>query len=70
MGDSGICLHMSRLADIGGHRANALIEMKGNGIEMVRLVKTIKFLSLHYTFRVAMRSGDTPVPIPNTMVKT
>ena len=21
-------------------------------------------------FRVAMRSGDTPVPIPNTMVKT
>ena len=54
MGDSGICVHMSRLADIGGHRANALIERKENGIEMVRLVKTIRFPQLKIS------GGDAP----------
>ena len=53
----------------GGHRANARIEKKRSGFEMARLAKAISFC-ITETFRVAMRPGDTPVPIPNTMVKT
>ena len=37
--------------------------------EMARLAEAISFC-ITETFRVAMRPGDTPVPIPNTMVKT
>ena len=37
--------------------------------EMARLSEAISFC-ITETFRVAMRPGDTPVPIPNTMVKT
>ena len=40
-----------------------------SGFEMARLAKAISFC-ITETFRVAMRPGDTPVPIPNTMVKT
>ena len=36
---------------------------------MARLAEAISFC-ITETFRVAMRPGDTPVPIPNTMVKT
>ena len=50
------------------HRATDSPEMKRSGIEGVADgrcgVKDNK------TFLVAMRLGDTPVPIPNTMVKT
>ena len=41
------------------------IEMKRSGIETALRINWIT-----ETFRVAMRPGDTPVPIPNTMVKT
>ena len=52
----------------GGHRANARIEKKRSGFEMARLARSCQ---LHnQIFPVAMRPGDTPVPIPNTMVKT
>ena len=49
----------------GEHIARAIIDSKRSEEEMS--------ISKKYTtknFLVAMRLGDTPVPIPNTMVKT
>ena len=74
---------MCECTDIAGEEAGSLLtevlgsrwmykslgsrEMKQSGIERVERrheqIKSQKFL-------VAMRLGDTPVPIPNTMVKT
>ena len=47
------------------HRTTESTEMKQGGIEGVR--RQIRTITTHL---VAMRLGGTPVPIPNTMVKT
>ena len=61
------CLHESRSAmaeDIGRTPASR----RAKRFEMARLARSCQ---LHnQIFPVAMRPGDTPVPIPNTMVKT
>ena len=62
------CLHESRPAmteEIGRTPTSRRAER----FEMARLAEAISFC-ITETFRVAMRPGDTPVPIPNTMVKT
>ncbi len=43
-------------------------EMKRSGIE--RVMRTMSSPNENFIFLVAMRLGETPVHIPNTMVKT
>ena len=45
-------------------------EMKRSGIERVGRTRVSARLEDNTTFLVAMRLGETPVHIPNTMVKT
>ena len=47
------------------HKSPGTSEMKRSGIERGRAARADNEKLL-----VAMRLGDTPVPIPNTMVKT
>ena len=54
--------------DARPHRTDEPSEKKRSGFERVRRADTKK--KDNRRFPVAMRLGETPVPIPNTMVKT